>query len=348
MSNLNYVPKTEAGRVAASAESAVNSAHLQWLTFAGYVAKGYTIAYSNHAGALEKIQQILKGRNDFNHFLLSLVCVSLGGGIVGGVMAPWIAKAGSDVLQNALRTGVSGSKGSGAQMIIQRALDAVKADGTAPFKPIAMDPFSKYLDLTNGIGLLFSMIRDVLKTGAKMTDEGNMPVSYGELARDYVLEMPLIAKAPGTNDFPAPEEVARQAELGMWIAWAHKRDIGYWTKRVKAVTDRSYAGTIDWSYKAELLDLGPIADRLTKLGAIRALSKVDFGLQGINNPSVGYHSGETFVDIPKLKQLGAIEGGPFYENLHAMMNPTTAINALERLSKVPPVFARKKGYYDAY
>jgi hypothetical protein len=348
VSNLNYVPKTEAGRVAASAESAVNSAHLQWLTFAGYVSKGYTIAYNEHTGALGKIQQILKERNDFNHFLLSLLCVSVGGGIIGGVMAPWIAKAGSDVLKNAFRTGVSGAKGSGGQMIVQRSVDAVKADGTAAFQPIAIDPFSKYLDLTNGIGLLFSMIRDVLKTGARITDEGNMPTSYGELARDYVLEMPLIAKAPGTNDFPDPKAVARQAELGMWIAWAHKRDIGYWTTRVKAVTDGSYTRGVDEYYRSELLELAPIADRLSELGVTQALSTVNFGVSGINNPSARNSHGQVFVDIPKLKQLWAMKGGTFYENLHAMLNPTTAINALERLIKVPPAYARKKGYYDAY
>jgi hypothetical protein len=346
MASFKYDPVSPAGKRIIDVLGPLGGAESDWMALAVDVADGYQTAYDNHTKALNDVKAIIKEQNETSYFILSLLSVSLAGGLVGGAMAPWVGTANTKSFWSVLaRNASSGSKSSAAQAVVQKGLDATKSNNEEPFETPVIAPFKKYLKLTNGVRKMFGRLREHVYYLAKFADDLKLSMEDGEMLRKTIFDMPIVAKSPADHDSPDPSVVANMAELGMWIAWAHKRDIGYWTKRVNELTDGRYDPYLkDVSYKGEVLQLQPITNRLVYLGATRALSKIDFGPMGLTSPlarNMPQYHGQTFVNIPKLKLLGAIQGGPFYENMHAMLNPTTAINALERLSSLAPSYARK-------
>jgi hypothetical protein len=89
-----YLPKTEAGKKLHELMDELNTAQNQWNTYATQLGRGYKTAYELHQKAIGKINDNLKLKAEQAYWLLSLLCVAFAGGVAGGLMAPWVTKAG--------------------------------------------------------------------------------------------------------------------------------------------------------------------------------------------------------------------------------------------------------------
>lgn len=74
---------------------------------------------------------------------------------------------------------------------------------------------------------------------------------------------PLLKDSPSASNMPDPPLVAREAELGMWIAWAAARDLTYWNK---AVATMAKGVNPNNDYVDDARQFEPLLDRLSDLG----------------------------------------------------------------------------------
>ena len=89
-------------------------------------------------------------------------------------------------------------------------------------------------DMQGEIGLCFSALRNEVENLVKQLYEDPwVGVANPNSIIDKVLQAPIIKDTPTHNDMPDEKKIYRQAELGMWIAWANVRDIDYWETRTK-------------------------------------------------------------------------------------------------------------------
>ncbi len=229
---MTYLPKTKAGQEIHVLMGELSSAQHQWNTYATQVGRGYTTAYGWHDDTVKKVQERLRLAAESAYWLLSLLCVSFAGGLVGGLMAPWVSRAGSMTA----RTMLSETMQSQAQSITQKGLEQTRP-GESPFRPALKSPLQYWQDMQGEIGLCFSALRGAVEEWMKKVDNDPRASTPSAVINEF-MQKPLLKDAPKDEDMPDETKVAREAELGMWIAWAQVRDIDYWKERINRVTDR--------------------------------------------------------------------------------------------------------------
>ena len=114
-----YAPQTPEARKLLEITDALNSAQHQWETYAAILGSAYTSAFALHDAAVGEIGVSSKESAEAAYCILSLFCVSIAGGTVGGVMAPWVAKQASLVGGTLVSTALS----QGAQIVTERGVD---------------------------------------------------------------------------------------------------------------------------------------------------------------------------------------------------------------------------------
>jgi hypothetical protein len=211
-----YLPKTEAGKTVNELTVACDTAQLQWNTYATQLGRGYTTAYKLHRDAIDQINKNLQLRAEEAYWLLSLLCVAFAGGVAGGLMAPWVSKAGQTTAI-VIRNKLSAATASSASGVVQKGTDLAKPS-TTPLVPAVKDPLSYWQDMLGEIGLCFSSLRGAIETEVKLADDGVRSVADANKVVEMLMHDPLLEGSPNDVDMPDESLVSREAELGMWIA----------------------------------------------------------------------------------------------------------------------------------
>lgn len=337
---MTYQPKGVAAKEIHKVFGELSTAQLQWETYATRLGIAYKNAYKEHEKALGEAAEKLRASSEAMYFVLSLYCVGFAGGLAGGLMAPWVSKAGENTASAILRTTISESTQSITGGVVQRGVEATKSSGGSAFTPATMDPLDYHLYMKDQIGTFFSVIRDKVEYDVKYADDplANYPRGYelewGEHRREIFMAMPIIKDYPRTDDMPDIKEAQRQAELGMWIAWANVRDIDYWTTRVDALSDGlGYGNRKEGLYAQEFRQLSSIFDRMVVLRVSHQAS--------LKFDKLGGYATETVLNIPKLAQLGKLLGGSFFGKIDELVRaPTYARAMLPSLIQIPPIYKR--------
>jgi hypothetical protein len=326
---MTYQPRTAAAKAVKVLHDETATAQLQWEGYATQLGIGYREAYKEHAGALTKIQENYRVTAESAYWVLSLLCVSFAGGLVGGLMAPWVVKAGETVGAIVTRSVVSGTSSQAAQIITQRGIDNSKG-GQAEFKPAVKPPVEYWQDLLGEIAVAFSFVRLRLENWMKELDRQSEPL-MPELALHKVRESPLLKHYP--RYLPEPTLIQHECELGMWIAWAHVRHVDYWKTRmgradgVNVTARGAHASEVA---RLELRALQPVVERMKFLG-VAALTTTT--LRGRI----------TVLDVPKLQVGGrlmmtAVSGGMnFLDNVAELVKDPRKV--LQGMVDVPPRYA---------
>ena len=228
---MTYLPTTEAGKKIHEILEELNTAQNQWNTYATQLGRGYTAAYGLHQKAIDDINEKLRLNAELAYWVLSLLCVAFAGGLAGGLMAPWVAKAGESASRIVLRNKLSAMTAGSASSLVQKGTDVAKPS-TTPLVPAVKTPLSYWQDMLGEIGLCFSHLRGAVETQMKAADAGQCSVDHaGELVEEF-MDHSLLKDSPSDENMPDESLVAREAEMGMWIAWAGDRDLTYWNKAV--------------------------------------------------------------------------------------------------------------------
>ena len=330
---MAYIPSTSAGKEVHMLMGELSTAQHQWNTYATQLGRGYTAAYKEHETAIKAVQEKYRLAAESAYWVLSLLCVAFAGGIAGGLMAPWVEKAGS----LRARTILDEMSQTVAQGTTQKGLEATRS-GADPFKPAMKSPLEYWQDMHGEIGLCFSDLRASVEAWMSAADSDPRYSNPTPGIKKFV-QTPLLRDAP--KDMPDEKKIAREAELGMWIAWAHVRDIDYWKERVDAVTNnegRHYREAYTDKYMKEFQLLQPIVDRLKSLG-VPAL--------GTSTAKPGLFAGpsraETVLDINKLRTAGAYlavlpEGAHFFGRVGEVVKDPQKV--LPQMSDVRPIYKR--------
>src|SRR5688572_6483183 len=104
---MAYLPKTNAAKEIYPLMSEISTAQDQWGTYATQLGRGYTAAYQEHEKAIDKVNRNIRLQEEKSYWLLSLLCVGFAGGLIGGLMAPWVKNAGTSLAQQIMRTTTS-------------------------------------------------------------------------------------------------------------------------------------------------------------------------------------------------------------------------------------------------
>jgi hypothetical protein len=259
-----YLPKTEAGKTIDALTEQLNSAQFQWNTYATQLGRGYTTAYKFHQKAIDDINENLRLKAESSYWLLSLLCVAFAGGVAGGLMAPWVTKAGQVTSQLIIRNKLSAATANGISGVVQKGTDAAKPS-TTPLVPAVKDPLSYWQDMLGEIGLCFSHLRADIETEMKLADAGQFSVDDANKLVEITMHDPLLADSPTDDAMPDEVILAREAEMGMWIAWANDRDLTYWNKAIDHIAKGVQPSGDD--YYEDAAQFQPAVDRMRALGS---------------------------------------------------------------------------------
>jgi hypothetical protein len=342
---MTYIPKSDAAKEIHQVYGDLSTAQHQWNTYAEKLGQAYTIAYREHEKPLKDISEKLRASSEAMYFVLSLFCVGLGGGLAGGLMAPWVNKAGDAIGKAIMRTTISEATQSTVGGVTQKIIDATK--NGSPYTPVVKEPLEYSQHMKGQIGECFSIIRDEVENEVIEADKQGAPRNYGIYMRQKLVAMPLVGDHPKSKDLPDVATAARQAELGMWIAWANVRDIDYWNRAIKSIENYGKSKWLgpsgkDMSYLSDAERLSSIVSRLYTLGEHSRVviphpqkphwREVKYGTPVYKSP---------LLHIPKLAMLGKQLGGTFYSKLDDVVrSPVNARGELSKLLSLPPIYKR--------
>lgn len=266
-------------------QSELLAAKAAWEQLGVRIAKGYTTAYVQHTKTLELMKKVKEAKQAASaakmQFVFSVISIGFAGGVVGGLVAPWVKRGGEGTSQFVFREGVRSVMQQGAK-------DLVKAGDERLFK---------YLGNLGGSGDLYTTnspkdlavdeeIRDriasafgpLLEALDAMIDEANSTqadAAAGQtILNSFRQNCPLMTDKPEQSDIPAESTVAVAAELAMWVGWANERDWDWWNAIYRQLDGVALGGAAPSAYDQSVnetsldfaLELDPIGDRMQALG----------------------------------------------------------------------------------
>jgi len=295
-----YLPTTNAGKTINEVMEALNTAQHQWNTYATQLGRGYTTAYGNHKDAIDKVSENLRLKAEHAYWVLSLLCVAFAGGLAGGLMAPWVAKAGTEFAKIMVRNKVSSVTANAVQGLVQKGTDIVKPT-TAPFKPAVKDPLAYWQDMFGELGICFSDLRDEVEADMRKVDQTNSSADATKAVNSY-MDNPLLKNCPMSKNMPNVDLVAREAEVGIWIAWAAGRDIDYWKKAVAGLTIGTFSAA---DYYDDAVQFEPVVNRLSIISQPAYEAGTMVGR--VYGPPPGHNLlPKTLINIPGLAEAGHV------------------------------------------
>jgi hypothetical protein len=266
---MAYRPKTKAALELKEIADGLERAQLDWGTYALKLGIGYNTAFDVHEGALKSVEEKYRLAAQSQYWVLSLLCVAMTGGVIGGLLAPWVGAAGASLAAQFVRTFTSETLQSAGQGVVGAKLTH-EAKGN-PFKPVLESP-SKYKDkLQVELGTcyfeLYKELERLMREIDDLSTQNKPTLKHLQIAARWrEIEHSPLANSPAK--LPDSDEVARAAEIGMWLAWVSVRDFDYWKTRYEKVNemrDRGVSNTPN-PYLSELLRLSPVVTRLDALG----------------------------------------------------------------------------------
>lgn len=314
-------------------ETIFNSAHLQWGTYIDALGNGYDTAYTLHKSTLDSMNHLSTHDNRLMYFMLSILAAGFTGGLAGGVLAPWVAGAGKATADAVWRTvGVETTKEflktSYKMMVTQ-----IAQSDSKPFVPTVDSTIKVYTGMRLELGVCFSNFRDKLKELNDQAEAEKWTRAQGAAWATALAAIPLVKDAPSTKQLPNVAEVARQAELLMWIAWACRRPVTYWRERRDVLrqhtlheTDRSYPHGDYYDVMQEFIRLSPVAERLRQLDP-RAYDFATFRFG---------HTDKTLPDLRRMANLGQHLGGTMFETVAKVAAASDPKDVLVTMPPTPP------------
>src|SRR5215813_13335602 len=108
-------------------QSELLAAKAAWEQLGVRVGKGYTSAYSKH---VQTLAQMKKAKEEASSnalmFVFSIVSIGFAGGVVGGLMGPWVKKVGESTAHFVFREGVRSIGQQGAKDLVKAGDERIK------------------------------------------------------------------------------------------------------------------------------------------------------------------------------------------------------------------------------
>jgi hypothetical protein len=339
--------ESEASKVFSKIEGELNTAQHQWNTYADILGAGYTDAYLEHKDALDKIFRARMVGAEVLYFLFSGPAVGMAGGLVGGLMIPYMERAGKEAAKKFFAEVVRGVAQEGGKRVAavpSKWVESSDPKGTSrDFQPAGDEPMQYYLGIKSELGLCFSRIRDGVNQYKEHADKNNLTARDGQIVLDHFRRGHLLKNQPATDDMPIKWEVHREAEIAMWIAWSHVFDIAYWKIHAKDATDGIVVPGVNVPTYS-LKEYDPIFERLNVLG-VGHLVSMYVEATNYQTTSVGdllpiarrIPAGdrpEKVLNIPLLRLLGYSLDTPFLSRVADIVKNHAKI--LPQMAKLPP------------
>lgn len=333
--------ESEARKVFSKIDGELNTAQHQWNTYAKGLGLAYAYAYKNHKDTLDHMDRKRTLELELTYALFSGFIVGAAGGFVGQLMAPWVEMAGKRGGNEYIRAVVRGALQEEAEraiMLPQKWVEMNTVPAAGPFKPSVDDPYTSETRMTYEIGICFSNVRDYVRQFKTWADEKKLSASAGETMFRLFRSQPLISDQPTTGDMPDIPQRQREAEIGMWIAWANALDLKWWY----FYADRGTDGKPDidmWGHiRSALSQYDPVLSQLNKLlvGNIVTIYSDPYY-------SYPYRSGsmkkKAVLNVPILRVLGEVLGGGFHSKVAEIVrNPK---KALPEMASLPPIYKQE-------
>jgi hypothetical protein len=265
-------------------QSELLAAKSAWEQLGVRIAKGYTLAYAEHVNTLTLMKKAKEAEmsNNALMFVLSVVSVGFAGGLVGGLIAPFIQNVGARIAGRVWSSAVAGATQDTAKGLVKIGAqvidDARKGEGD-PYRAVSPKDLLVDQEIRDRIASAFGPILEALDA---MIDEANTvqaDASAGQtILNNFRQNCPLLTDKPAQADIPSERDAWRAAELAMWVAWANERDWSWWNKQYEVLDPmaRHYYGRKERWYddrphglldaKKYVLELDPVGNRLAAMG----------------------------------------------------------------------------------
>jgi hypothetical protein len=317
-------------------QSELLSAKAQWERLGIRIARGYLQAYRIHEKTLKDMKKA-KGDSLDNGtliFIFSILGVGIAGGLVGGLMATWVDKAGSDVAKKVLRTTVAGVPSQAATSLMDAGIKKLWETKVAdePYTPKVPTSDEFDLEIRDRIGSLFGPVLEAVTAMIAAANHTNASREAGQaVLNQFRQHCPLITDQPTDDQIPSLKQAATAAELAMWVAWANKADWFFWDKvyaamdvgwmRAKSELSRQHG----WHAHAAdyAMEMEPVGDRLLDLGKWAACLTV------VHATEAAYHI--FYTDLRKLRALRLDDGTLPFRKLSGLHMQWNRANPLEKV-----------------
>jgi hypothetical protein len=214
------------------------SAKSAWERLGVRVAKGYTTAYDFHVKTLKKMERSnTEASSDALMFVFSAACIGFAGGVVGGIMGPWVKKTAESTGHFIFREGVRSILQQGAKDLAKAGVEKLKKvrideGSNDPYETKSPKEIAVDLDIRDRIGSAFGPVLEALDAMIYEANDKQADATTGQaVLNSFRLTCPLLTDKPEEGEMPQEPAIARAVELAMWVAWANERDWGWWTPR---------------------------------------------------------------------------------------------------------------------
>jgi hypothetical protein len=264
-------------------QAELSGAKSQWEYLHGRLTNGYKDAYKWHAGALKQVELNRKKAleqdarmRQLGLFIFSVTTVGFAGGVVGGLLAPWVKNAAEEGANAVFREAVKEITKQSAQQAVMRAVPQ-KPEATVvhPFEPVSDQAFDTYMENKEELDGCFARVNSWLQAYIDLCNKTNAPAEDGlQVLNSFRRNCPLLRDKPDPDKLPARDTVAKGCEIAMWVAWASLRDWNWWNKVYDAIDKHGPSqGTVLVGVKwAKELD--PILERMSVLKKDSQVSKM--------------------------------------------------------------------------
>jgi hypothetical protein len=264
-------------------QSELAGAKTQWEYLEDRLTNGYKDAYKTHVGVLKAMEnaKILAEQADakwigIGMFVFSVVSVGFAGGLVGGVIAPWVKKAEQGTADAVIRQGIQGIATRTTQQSVLRVVPerptGSSPDGS-PYVAASPQAFDAYLDTKEELDGCFAIVNAYIQSLINLSNSEQWPAEVGQTILDsFRHNCRLLTDSPEPSQLPKRELVARAAEIAMWVAWANARDWVYWGDVYRELDGRGMGPrgemrTVQLGVREfQTNELYPILDELKNLG----------------------------------------------------------------------------------
>jgi hypothetical protein len=343
---MAYEPKTPAAKDLHTIMTALSGAQHDWETYAMKLGRAYGNAFDKHEEGLKNVAEKYRLGAESAYWVLALLCVAVTGGVVGGMLAPWVAGAGTTAATMFKRTLVSEASQAITAGVVGQAMQ--QSPNNEPFKPQAKRPDRYRDDMLIELGECYFQLRQELDKMMQAVD-GATEAQQKAVGKDVASKKNTILSsilATSPKNLPDEAKAERIAEIGMWLSWASVREHDYWKTRYEKLDklDRGPVSRSPHPYLIEVDKLRPIMPRLEALGLTYAIRTIKIG--AFNNSHQFYQYDWKIVDLNKLKLAGTTV--KVADGLSVFVNKVAEVikapfTVLPELQVLPPLWARNGG-----
>lgn len=324
------------------------AARAHWGDLGVKVAKGYNKGLELQKRTLNEMKKAKTASSvDALVFVLQALSVGYAGGLVGGLIAPWVKDA-ADQVTSAFRTALSGAAQQYTKDVTKAIVGAAEAElitpPSDPYTPVTPETIAVDLEIRDRIGSAFGPVENAVQAMIAKANAVNAEMQVGQvILSNFRQNCPLLRDAPEPKDMPNDVVAARAAELAMWVAWANERDWDWW-QDVFNILDRPDNANEDEfdAARTAALELVPVALRMSGLG------KQAFVMTRVNRPEYvrdgAIRGGFQYVDLRKLRKLPVDDGTLPFRKLSGLSfqwdktKPLQRAMFLSRLQDVTPIY----------